>query len=60
VKEEFIELGNYCSEVDRFNQNLTEWLIEYNFNRPHETLGYKTPINFSKEVLPMYPSSTFI
>jgi transposase-like protein len=58
LQEEFIDLGNYSSDVDKFNPNLTEWLIEYNFNRPHETLEYETPINFNKQVLPMYPSST--
>jgi hypothetical protein len=40
-----------------FNKKLTEWLIEYNFHRPHEALGYETPIEFNK-VLPMYPSGT--
>jgi len=44
-----------------FNHNLTEWLIEYNFRRPHQALGYLPPINFTfkyHKVLPMYPSST--
>ncbi|MFH0950851.1 MAG: integrase core domain-containing protein [bacterium] len=40
-----------------FNRKLTEWLIEYNFGRPHEALRYKTPMEFSK-VLPMYSSCT--
>lgn len=43
------------------NRNLTEWLVEYNFRRPHQALGYLPPINFSfkyHKVLPMYPSST--
>ncbi len=41
-------------------QNVTDWLIEYNFRRPHETLGYATPINFhnSMQVLPACPSRT--
>jgi len=25
---------------------LTEWLIEYNFKRPHESLKYQTPFDF--------------
>lgn len=57
LKEEFINLGNFNSDPEIFNKALTEWLIEYNFGRPHETLGYKTPIEFSK-VLPMYSSCT--
>jgi len=36
---------------------LTEWLIEYNFNRPHDSLNNKTSIQLT-EALPMYPSCT--
>lgn len=57
LQNEFLSLGNFHSNPLIFNQKLTEWLIEYNFNRPHETLDYKTPIDFSK-VLPMYSSCT--
>ena len=59
LKEEFLNLGNFNSDSEIFNQKLTEWLIEYNFGRPHETLGYKTPMEFSN-VLPMYSSCTVI
>jgi transposase InsO family protein/ribosomal protein S14 len=60
LEDEFINLGNFTTDVILFNQNLTEWLIEYNFRRPHQTLNYETPINFnnSTKVSPMYPSST--
>lgn len=57
LQTEFIKLGNFHSDPMIFNKNLTEWLIEYNFRRPHQTLNYKTPIEFSK-VLPMYSSCT--
>jgi len=57
LKEEFINMGNFNSDPKIFNKSLTEWLIEYNFGRPHETLDYQTPIEFSK-VLPMYSSCT--
>jgi antitoxin ParD1/3/4 len=30
-----------------FNHNLTEWLVEYNFRRPHQSLGYLPPISFT-------------
>ena len=45
------------------NQRLTEWLLFYNFERPYQTLKYKTPIEWYnsyqlKEVSPMYPSIT--
>jgi len=61
VEEEFIAFGNLTDNIQVFNKNLTEWLIEYNFRRPHQTLGYLPPINFHfkyHKVLPMYPSST--
>jgi len=60
VEDEFINLGNFTTDVVSFNHNLTEWLIEYNFKRPHQTLNYETPINFNNsiKVSPMYPSST--
>ena len=61
LQDEFISLGNFTINVVQFNQNLTEWLIEYNFKRPHQSLNYETPIKFNNliKVLPMYPSSTF-
>lgn len=61
LKEEFIQLGNMSDDTGYFNKNLTEWLIHYNFQRPHQTLSYMSPINFTykyHKVLPMYPSST--
>ena len=61
LKEEFIALGNRHPDLNVFNQKLTEWLVEYNFRRPHQSLGYETPINFQNhyhKLLPMYPSST--
>ena len=61
LKEEFLNLGNMTLDTDRFNRNLTEWLIEYNFRRPHATLGYVSPINFiykHHRLLPMTPSDT--
>jgi transposase InsO family protein len=61
LQEEFINQGNFNSDIKRFNRAMTEWLVEYNFRRPHQALGYTTPINFQVKhlkVLPMYPSST--
>lgn len=61
LEDEFIDLGHLTSDCDIFNKELTEWLVEYNFYRPHESLGYDTPINFHykhHKVLPMYPAST--
>ena len=57
LRREFINMGNMRFDIDEFNKNLTEWLIEYNFQRPHTSLDYKTPAEYSK-VLPMYSSCT--
>ncbi len=56
VEDEFINLGNLTTEIPVFNRSLTEWLIEYNFKRPHQSLNYETPIKMS-EVSPRYSSS---
>ncbi len=61
LNEEFIQLGNATSNIGVFNTQLTEWLIEYNFNRPHQSLGYMAPIAFAQKyskVSKMYSSST--
>ena len=46
LKEEFIQLGNMTDNTVLFNRKLTEWLVEYNFKRPHQTRGYLSPIVF--------------
>jgi len=61
LNEEFIQLGNMTTDINIFNQKLTEWLVEYNFERPHQSLDYLTPIEFTQKytkVLPMWSSST--
>lgn len=57
IQDEFINLGNFTPDTVPFNRKLTDWLIEYNFHRPHEALNYDTPINMT-QVSPMYPSGT--
>lgn len=61
VQDEFLALGNMTADTAVFNRRLTEWLVEYNFRRPHQALNYMPPISFTfkyHKVLPMYPSST--
>jgi transposase InsO family protein len=62
LEEEFLQMGNMTTDCNVFNQNLTELLIEYNFHRPHASLGYISPINLiyrNQRLLPMSPSDTF-
>jgi transposase InsO family protein len=61
VQDEFLAMGNLTADTVAFNRRLTEWLVEYNFRRPHQSLNYMPPISFTfkyHKVLPMYPSST--
>ena len=69
LEYEWLYNGNLDLDCDKFNKDLTSWLIEYNFNRPHQTLDYLTPMEYiekeiakkdrsSRKVLPMYSAST--
>jgi len=63
---EWLYDSNLSTDCDELNQRLTEWLIEYNFYRPHQTLDYLTPIQYIEKalakmrspVLPMYSAIT--
>jgi len=47
--------------LEEVNKLMTEWLIEYNTFRPHETLEQLTPLEYVESnlnVLPMYPART--
>jgi transposase InsO family protein len=62
LEEEFIQMGNMTDDCAIFNKNLTNWLIEYNFHRPHQSLGYEMPVEYHykyQKVSTMYPSSTY-
>ncbi|MDP8216573.1 MAG: integrase core domain-containing protein [Candidatus Kaelpia imicola] len=69
LKYEWLYDNNLDLDCDRFNRELTEWLIEYNFNRPHETLDYLTPMEHIEneltkirspvKVLPMWSARTY-
>ncbi|MEK6821147.1 MAG: integrase core domain-containing protein, partial [archaeon] len=61
LEDEFIALGHLTADTERFNKELTEWLIEYMFVRPHQSLGYLTPWAYyqhAAKVSPMYSSRT--
>lgn len=61
LKNEWLKDGNFTTDIDRFNSNLAGFLIEYNSVRPHESLGYLTPIKFATKYLQLserWPSRT--
>jgi transposase InsO family protein len=70
LQEEFVETNEYFeplltdSNLVKANQHLTEWLVFYNFIRPHQSLDYCTPIEYyelqvqKQTPLPMYPTLT--
>lgn len=66
IQEDFVAMTPFSvDEMQEFNQALTEWLVEYNSIRPHETLDYLTPLEyidkyFKPKVLPMSSSCTFV
>lgn len=63
VQDEWLSLSEAgLDDIEEANIDLTDWLVEYNFKRPHQALDYQTPIAyaFEKKVLPMSPASTSI
>jgi len=61
LREEWLDFVQMGEDLEEVNASLTEWLITYNGIRPHQSLGYLTPLQFAEEytqVLPMYSSHT--
>ena len=46
LRREFLEEGNMFYNLETLNKKLINWLIEYNFHRPHASLGYENPLAF--------------
>ena len=40
------------TDLERFNQQLADWLVKYNSLRPHKGLGLKTPVEYIVENKP--------
>jgi len=63
LQEEFLNNGNFHNEISILNQALIQWLIEYNFHRPHASLGYQNPLAFYEHNFvqsnPVKPSSIY-
>ena len=61
LKEEFLKQGNFHPDPALLNPKLTQWLIEYNSVRPHQALGYLTPLAYAQRSMvlhTMWSSST--
>jgi len=63
IQEEWLAVSEMgLDELVEANRDLTEWLVEYNFRRPHQSLDYQTPIEYATlnyPLSPMWPASTF-
>ena len=61
LQEEWLNDGNFHADTATMNTKLTDWLIYYNFTRPHASLGNLSPISYcvqTNRVLPMYSTGT--
>jgi Integrase core domain len=62
IQEEWLAVSEVgLDELAEANHSLTEWLVEYNFQRPHQSLDYQTPIEYATlnyPLSPMWPAST--
>jgi transposase InsO family protein len=64
IQEEFVTMTEQDPLfIPDFNDALAEWLIEYNYHRPHQTLDYKSPLvylddYYGTSVSTMYSSQT--
>lgn len=64
VQDEWLSISEVgLDDINEANKDLTNWLIEYNNLRPHETLDYLTPLEYAQEnyfkVSPMWSASTY-
>ena len=66
LEYEWLYDSNLSLDPKELNPRLTEWLIEYNFHRPHQSLAYLTPVEYIEKqlakihsrVLPMWSATT--
>lgn len=62
VQDEWLSLSEVgLDELQDANDDLTQWLIQYNADRPHQSLGYQTPLAYAQQEFPvslMWASST--
>ena len=51
LEYEWLYNFNLSLDPEELNPRLTEWLIKYNFNRPHQSLAYHTPVEYTEKEL---------
>ena len=51
LEYEWLHDCNLSFAPEELNPKLTEWLIEYNFNRPHQSLAYLAPVEYIEKEL---------
>ncbi len=49
LEYEWLYNFNLSLDPEDLNPRLAEWLIEYNFNRPHQSLAYHTPVEYTEK-----------
>ena len=49
LQEEFLQEGMFHEDLSTLNHYLMQWLVEYNFHRPHASLQYTSPLAFFDE-----------
>ncbi len=63
LQDEWLSLSDVgLDDIESANKDLTDWLVEYNNYRPHESLDYETPLAYAQQnffkVLPMWSART--
>jgi putative transposase len=53
VRKECLNL-NWFYNLEEVNELLGQWYKTYNFDRPHSSLGYKTPVAFENHKKSLY------
>jgi putative transposase len=46
---EWLNDGHCSSDITRFNRYVSDWLIIYNIQRPHQKLNYLTPLQYAEK-----------
>jgi len=52
LEYEWLYDSNLSLDREEFNPRLTEWFMEYNFNRLHRSLTYLTAVEYIEKELP--------